>query len=241
MADSDKTGWRRFVLFLGVTLSGTAAAWVVSWGVAVASTDPPQTRPFWIGVTFLFVLAGIVGLGLVAVAEVGPIKTTPARSTRRRLRKTSELVPQQADLVEPVVGGDVAREAALNQEQFFSQKERELYQQDERSRQTYAWTETLKMVLAQGERTILPLADQASVEPPPGQVDPSRKSMAHQGLQQTTSQWALTVREVLIAGNRQDLASQIPTQGVRSGPAARKFFEQVSNLLDPLPERRWMD
>jgi len=67
-------GWWRLVLFGGATLTAVATGWYVTWGSIVASTDPPQSRPFWIGVTW-FATAGLtLGLGLVALGELGPLR-----------------------------------------------------------------------------------------------------------------------------------------------------------------------
>lgn len=61
----------RVLLFSGITMTGAAAAWFVTWASIVAATDPPQSNPFWIGATFVALVAFIVGLCLVVVAEVG--------------------------------------------------------------------------------------------------------------------------------------------------------------------------
>lgn len=79
----DRPGWRSLVLFLGVTLSGAAIAWFVTWGATVAATED---RTFWIGVSYLAVAAFVTGLGLVAVGELGLPTVQPLR-TRRLVRR----------------------------------------------------------------------------------------------------------------------------------------------------------
>lgn len=72
MAEDERAGWQRLAVFAGGTLTGTALAWFITWGSIVASTDPPQSRPFLIGVTWIATAALIVGLILVGLGELGP-------------------------------------------------------------------------------------------------------------------------------------------------------------------------
>lgn len=69
-----KTPAERVLTYLGVTLSGAAVAWFVTWGAVVASADPPTSRPFWIAATWVAAALFVIGLGFVAVGEGGRIR-----------------------------------------------------------------------------------------------------------------------------------------------------------------------
>ncbi len=61
---------KALALFFGNAMVGAAFAWVVGWGIAVANTDPPLSRTFWIWPSYIAVGACVLGLSLVLFAHL---------------------------------------------------------------------------------------------------------------------------------------------------------------------------
>src|SRR5688572_10634349 len=80
---ADRGGWHRLAVFSGVTFTGLAGAWVITWGAQIAADDGDLS--FWNGVTSVAIVAFVVGVALVALGELKP--ATPKLRLRVEPRK----------------------------------------------------------------------------------------------------------------------------------------------------------
>lgn len=102
-----REGWQRVAVGVGASMIAGSIGWWVTWGSIVLSTDPPQHRTFWIGVTWVTIAAFVLGVILLALGELR------VKPDAREL--PGPVVPRSIDLSEPFSGQQLIEQAKMKE------------------------------------------------------------------------------------------------------------------------------